>query len=144
MFFKESQASQGFEWYATYEELDYFFKLLIKNQDAKILVVGCGNSLVSEKLYSVLGLKNIVSIDFESAIIKKMNERESPVEYKVMDMLNMDGIADNSIDFIVDKGSLDALCSDPSPETQLKVKQYFAEVSRVLAEDGTYVGVSLL
>lgn len=43
-FFKDSQAKQGFEWYATYEELDYYFKLLIKSKDAKILVVGCGNS----------------------------------------------------------------------------------------------------
>lgn len=51
MFFKESQASQGFEWYANYEELDYFFKLLIKNPEARILVVGCGNSLLSEKMY---------------------------------------------------------------------------------------------
>lgn len=73
-----------------------------------------------------------------------MKERESPVEYKVMDMLNMDEIADNSVDFIVDKGSLDALCCDSTPETQEKVKKYFSEVSRVLADDGTYIGVSLL
>jgi ubiquinone/menaquinone biosynthesis C-methylase UbiE len=91
-----------------------------------------------------MGLTNITSIDFESAIIKKMNARESPVEYKVMDMLNMDGIADNSIDYIIDKGSLDALCADQTPETQAKVIQYFNEVQRVLAEDGTYMGVSLL
>ena len=46
-----------------------------------------------------------------------MNERESPIEYKVMDMLNMDGIADNSMSFIIDKGSLDALCADQTSET---------------------------
>ncbi len=73
-----------------------------------------------------------------------MAARESAIEYKVMDMLNMDGIADSSIDFVIDKGSLDALCSDRNPETLEKVKIYFNEVQRVLAEDGTYFGVSLL
>ena len=46
-----------------------------------------------------------------------MSAKETPVDYKVMDMCNMDGIADNSINFVVDKGSLDALCADRSSET---------------------------
>jgi hypothetical protein len=41
-----------------------------------------------------------------------MNARGIPIEYKVMDILNMEGIASGSKDFIIDKGSLDALCSD--------------------------------
>lgn len=73
-----------------------------------------------------------------------MSVKDTTVEYKVMDMLNMEGVADGSIDFVIDKGSLDALCSDSSPETLQKVKQYFNEVQRVLADDGTYFAVSLL
>ncbi len=68
-----------------------------------------------------MGLTHILSIDFEQSVIDKMNAREAPIEYKVMDMLDMAGIQDSSVDFVVDKGSLDALCSDDSEETRHKV-----------------------
>ena len=37
-------------------------------------------------------LNKILSIDFEENVIRKMNEREVPIEYKVMDMLDMKDI----------------------------------------------------
>jgi hypothetical protein len=59
-----------------------------------------------------MGMNKVISIDFEEQVISKMVQRGIPVEYKVMDMLNMESIKDSSIEFVVDKGSLDALCSD--------------------------------
>ena len=35
-----------------------------------------------------------------------------------MDILNMEGVKDGDMDFVVDKGTLDALCSDESSETR--------------------------
>lgn len=90
-------------------------------------------------------MKNITSIDYEEKVIKKMQNRGVPIDYKCMDMMNMDGIADGSVDFIFDKGSLDALCCDREAETQLKVHKYLNEVLRVLAvKGGTFICVSLL
>lgn len=96
-------------------------------------------------MHEHLKIKKIVSIDFEESVINKMKERGVPIEYKVMDMLNMSGIENNSFDYVVDKGTLDALCIDAAEETKTKVIQYLSEIQRVLAnKEGVYVCVSLL
>ena len=45
-----------------------------------------------------------------------MKNREVPIDYQVMDMLNMT-LPNESFDYAIDKGSLDALCVDNKPET---------------------------
>ena len=65
---------------------------MIKRPDSSVLVVGCGNSSLSEMMHLHLGLNKILSIDFEESVISKMKEKNVPIEYKVMDMLNMEGI----------------------------------------------------
>ena len=108
------------------------------------MVLGCGNSLLSEKMHLKMGINSITSIDFEEAVIKKMVHREKPIDYQVMDMLNMT-FEDGSYDYAIDKGTLDAICADKSPETALKVIKYFNEIVRVLnPKGGTYICVSLL
>lgn len=44
----------------------------------------------------------------------KEKKKNLPIEYKVMDMLDMKEIEAGSFDYVIDKGSLDALCSDTS------------------------------
>jgi ubiquinone/menaquinone biosynthesis C-methylase UbiE len=118
--------------------------MTLKDKESSVLVLGCGNSLLSEKMHLKMGLTKITSIDFEESVIKKMIHREKPIEYQVMDMLHMT-FADGSWDYALDKGSLDALCADATPETASKVVQYFNEVIRVLnPKGGTYICVSLL
>lgn len=52
---------------------------------------------------------------------------------------------DGTFDYAIDKGTLDAVCTDTSPETLEKVQKYFNEVLRVInAKGGTYICVSLL
>lgn len=127
-FFQNKKGKQGFEWYATYEELENCLKTTIKNRQAQILVVGTGNSMLAEKMSTVLGLPNIIAVDYEAGVIKKMKEKQTKVDYRVIDMLNMSEIEDGSIDYVVDKGTLDALCSDESQETKEKVVKYFSEI----------------
>ena len=110
------------------------------------MVLGCGNSTLSEQMHKGLGLKkDVVSIDFEEAVIKKMKNRGTPgVEYMVMDATAM-SFDSGSFEYAVDKGTLDALCADKTPETAAKVAAYFNEVVRVLSiKGGVYVCVSLL
>ena len=91
-----------------------------------------------------MGIKKITSIDFEETVIKRMINREVPIEYKVMDMLNMT-FEDSTFDYAIDKGTLDAICADNTPETTAKVAQYLNEILRVInAKGGMYICVSLL
>jgi ubiquinone/menaquinone biosynthesis C-methylase UbiE len=111
-------------------------------------VVGCGNSLLSEKLFKGLKLEKdtLLSIDFEDKVIKHMQNRGiEGIKYEKMDALNMTGLEDSSQNFVLDKGTLDALCADRSPETASKVIQYFNEIVRVLkSSGGVYICISLL
>jgi ubiquinone/menaquinone biosynthesis C-methylase UbiE len=87
----------------------------------------------------------IVSIDFEDQVIKRMNNRGvEGLEYLVMDATKM-SFDNGSFKYVVDKGTLDALCADKSPETTQKVIAYFNEIVRVLnPKGGLYICVSLL
>jgi len=109
-------------------------------------VLGCGNSMLSEQMHKGLALKkDVVSIDFEEAVIKRMKNREAQgVEYLVMDATAM-SFDSGSFDYAIDKGTLDALCADRSPETVARVVAYFNDVVRVLStKGGVYVCISLL
>ena len=72
---------------------------------------------LSEQMQKSLGLKkDIVSIDFEEAVIKRMkNKGVAGVEYLVMDATAM-SFDSGSFDYAIDKSTLDALCSDKSHE----------------------------
>jgi len=94
--------------------------MTLKDKDQKLLVLGCGNSLLSEKMNLKMGIDKITSIDFEESVIRKMQNRGKSIDYQVMDVLNM-SFEDGSYDYAIDKGTLDALCSDQSPETAAKV-----------------------
>lgn len=87
----------------------------------------------------------IVSIDFEDQVVKRMNNRNvEGLEYLVMDATKM-SFDNGSFKYVVDKGTLDALCADRSPESTQKVIAYFNEIVRVLnPKGGLYICVSLL
>jgi 2-polyprenyl-3-methyl-5-hydroxy-6-metoxy-1,4-benzoquinol methylase len=76
-FFKESAKQESFEWYSEFEELQTYFKELLPAPDSavKLLVPGCGDSLLSEKLALKMGYQNVVSIDFEPEVIARMQKR---------------------------------------------------------------------
>lgn len=62
-------SDEYFEWYGEYQEFAELFKTLIPSKDSKILNVGCGKSLLSEKMYDD-GFENILSVDFSESVIK--------------------------------------------------------------------------
>jgi 2-polyprenyl-3-methyl-5-hydroxy-6-metoxy-1,4-benzoquinol methylase len=60
----------------------------IKIED-KILMIGCGNSKLSESMYDV-GLKNIINIDLSEVVINQMNQKNrhrTGMKFLKMDML---------------------------------------------------------
>ena len=117
-----------FEWYADFEDIvPHLQDGLLEGENQRILVPGCGNSLLSEKLCTVLNQTKVTSIDFVPEIITKMQERNvSGVTYAVGDFLNLE-YADGSFDVILDKGSFDAICLDSEAESKEKYSKYLEE-----------------
>lgn len=113
---------------------------------AQVLVVGCGNSELSEQMYDLGMCEDIVNIDISDAVIRQMRERSAStrpkMSYLLMDMLQMD-FPDGHFQVVLDKGTLDALLTDEEQATLAKVDQMFAEISRVLQVGGRYLCVSL-
>ncbi|XP_063922561.1 eEF1A lysine and N-terminal methyltransferase homolog [Zophobas morio] len=143
-FFKK-RGAKAFEWYGEYPELSTHLHKYIKEQD-DILVTGCGNSTLGRDLYDI-GYHKITNIDISQVVIRQMlsqTEKERPnLKYLQMDALDM-SFNDESFTVVVDKGTLDALMPDSTPETLTKIETYFTEVQRVLKLAGRYICVTLL
>lgn len=102
------------------------------------LVVGCGNSPVSEHMYQD-GFTNLVSIDYSSVVIAKMKQQTPFLDFQEMDCQRMT-FKDEEFDFILDKGTLDAiLCGTDSKKNG---ESMIAEVYRVLKTGGVFVVVT--
>jgi ubiquinone/menaquinone biosynthesis C-methylase UbiE len=141
-FFKKR--NEAFEWYGNYNEFSLFLLEEILKED-KLLVIGCGNSNISSKLYEN-GYENIINLDFSSTVINEMkikNSSKSRMTWIVGDMTNMTDIPSHSIDIVFDKGALDALLSDDSEQILDKAHQMFLEIERVLVPNGKYICISL-
>jgi ubiquinone/menaquinone biosynthesis C-methylase UbiE len=110
------------------------------------LVPGCGNSLLSEKLCTIMNQTNITSCDFVTEVVAKMNARGvAGITYTEMDFLNMT-YADNSFDVSLDKGCFDGICLDNDTEAEKTYSKYLNEEVRVLdgATNGKFMCISLL
>ncbi len=137
--------TKSFEWYGEYLDLCHVLHKYIKPQN-RVLVVGCGNSKLSEDLYDV-GCTELENIDISDTVVKQMTakhqSKRSKMNFTVMDVTGLT-YADSSFDCVLDKGTLDALFTDELHETVSKVRQMFSEITRVLKSGGRYICVSLL
>lgn len=108
----------------------------------KILVVGCGNSRMSEDILAC-GVASVTSIDFSSVVVKLMSERyekEPNLKFQEMDVRDMKEFEDGAFDAVVDKGCLDSmLCLNGAAAEAAKA---LAQISRVLKEGGNYIMLS--
>ena len=89
-FFK-LRGDKAFEWYGEYENLCGLIHQYIKPTE-RILMVGCGNSRLSESMYDVGKLTNIVNIDLSANVIQQMsakNKNRTQMSFVKMDMLNV-------------------------------------------------------
>ncbi|KFO75398.1 Methyltransferase-like 13 [Cuculus canorus] len=143
-FFRQ-RGQRPFEWYGAFAELCPLLHKYVRPRD-KVLVVGCGNSELSEQMYDTGMCEDIVNIDISDAVIRQMQERSGSkrpkMNYLLMDMLQMD-FPDGHFQVVLDKGTLDAILTDEEEATLAKVDKMFAEVSRVLQVGGRYLCVSL-
>ncbi|XP_025286121.1 eEF1A lysine and N-terminal methyltransferase isoform X8 [Canis lupus familiaris] len=131
--FFQQRGKKAFEWYGSYLELCGVLHKYIKPRE-KVLVIGCGNSELSEQLYDV-GYQDIVNIDISEVVIKQMKERNASrrpqMSFLKMDMTQME-FPDASFQVVLDKGTLDAVLTDEEEKTLQQVDRMLAEVGRVL------------
>ena len=156
-FFEFDRFKEGFEWYASFEDLRPYMGLFIneKEPEAKkrVVVPGCGNSDLSLKLCTKLGVTNIAvdSFDYEEQVVKKMQgtvpeELKEKLKFSFGDCTDLkEQYKDEAFEFAIDKGTLDAIAVDDKEETIAKCNAYFNEMVRVLDnQKGVLMIVSLL
>ena len=103
----------NYDWYGKYDDFQTYFAQYIKKSD-RILMVGCGNSTLGEKLLESQiciivrydhGYHNVLCVDYSESVIATMNKRKGgrkTLIYQVMDATNMT-FADEEFDVVIDK-----------------------------------------
>ncbi|XP_003974012.1 eEF1A lysine and N-terminal methyltransferase [Takifugu rubripes] len=139
-FFKK-RGDKSFEWYGDYNKLCGVLHKYIKIQH-KVLVVGCGNSELSEQLYDV-GYKQLTNIDISETVVTHMNQRNSErrpdLTFQKVDATETP-YDDASFQAALDKGTLDAMASE---EEGALARKMLTEVGRVLSVGGRYICITL-
>ncbi|KAF9956097.1 hypothetical protein BGZ72_003034 [Mortierella alpina] len=140
---------ESFDWFKTYEDLKPLLNEHITSKDARILMLGCGNSTLSEDMYDD-GFHNIVNIDFSKTVIDNMTEKckdRVGMEWIEMDIRDLK-FEDGSFDIVIDKGTMDALMCDrgdvwnPDEELVKTVAEEVDEVVRVLKVGGKFLYIT--
>ncbi|XP_030063228.1 eEF1A lysine and N-terminal methyltransferase isoform X1 [Microcaecilia unicolor] len=142
--FFRKRGKRTFEWYGALPELGGVLQRYLRPKD-KVLVVGCGNSELSEQLYDV-GYQHLVNIDLSEMVIRQMTERNvtrrPTMSFFRMDALQME-FPDAYFQVVLDKGTLDAILTDTEAATLQRADSMFAEIGRVLQVGGRFLCVSL-
>ncbi|RUS69879.1 hypothetical protein EGW08_022356, partial [Elysia chlorotica] len=143
-FFKK-RGKIPFEWYGEYPQLHHVIHKYISPSNT-VLVVGCGNSALSENMYDN-GLQNLVNIDISDVVIRQMSDRHREkrpkMEFTRMDVTAM-SYPEGHFNAVLDKGTLDALLVSEEGQVLQNVNAMFSEVARCLRLGGRYIIISLL
>ncbi|PKA56225.1 hypothetical protein AXF42_Ash011154 [Apostasia shenzhenica] len=102
-------------------------------------MAGCGNALMSEDMVKD-GYIDIMNIDISSVVIKIMRKRCAHIQqlkYIQMDIREMSFFEDQTIDSVIDKGTLDSLMC--GGDASLSVSLMLEEVNRLLKPGGIYM-----
>ena len=136
-----TKRTAAFEWYGEYHQISpTIFKYTKQNE--KLLVLGCGNSSMSQDLYKS-GYTAVVSIDISDVVIRQMKKKYPKLDFRVMDATKLE-FADREIGNVIDKGTVDALLPKDTPELSETAHKVFSEVARCLRFGGRFICISLL
>lgn len=131
---------EPFDWYQRWSGVrDVLLPFL--EEKSQILVIGCGNSRLSEEMYDE-GFTNITNVDISNVVIKAMQDKykeKQGMSFAQMDVKALEN-AEGSFNIVVDKGTLDSiLCGEQSTHN---VHKALSEITRVLDPKGVYVSIS--
>ncbi|EIM86845.1 S-adenosyl-L-methionine-dependent methyltransferase [Stereum hirsutum FP-91666 SS1] len=144
--YSQEATDATFDWFKKYEDVADLIRDAIPDKHARILMLGCGNSTLSEDMYDD-GYKNIVNIDYSDVVIERMKSRHSvrpEMEWHEMDIRDLK-FENNSFDIAIDKGTMDAMMTakgdvwDPPQQVIDDCTKEVDEVIRVLRKGGQFL-----
>ncbi|CAF3972611.1 unnamed protein product [Rotaria sp. Silwood2] len=142
--FFDKVGQEAFEWYSDFIDLANVLCKYIKSRD-EVLVIGCGNSTLSNDLYDT-GIEHITNIDLSDKVIKQM-KKQNETKRSNMKWLQMDArkmiFDDNQFSVVLDKGTIDALMSNRSEQVVSDIDQILQQVDRVLRMTGRFICITL-
>ncbi|CAG8660092.1 9461_t:CDS:2 [Funneliformis caledonium] len=126
--YSKLESHETFDWFnKTYKELKPLFDIYLPDKNVSILMLGCGNSTLSEDMYDV-GYHHITNVDFSETVIENMRFRckdRTEMSWIVMDVRDLT-FQDETFDAVIDKGDV----WNPKPEIVENVKKVVDEVVR--------------
>ncbi|GHJ90055.1 hypothetical protein NliqN6_6457 [Naganishia liquefaciens] len=149
-YWEKRYASEGqdssFDWFL---QPEYLLPLLEpyllecgKGKDVRVLMLGCGNSLLGEVMYDA-GYHNVVNVDYSAILIAQMRARHAELRPD-MQWLEMDirdlKFNEGDFDVVLDKGTMDAMLTskgdvwNPPEEDVQNCRKEVEEAVRVLAK----------
>ncbi|XP_022953338.1 methyltransferase-like protein 13 [Cucurbita moschata] len=132
------QEADSFDWYQRYAALRPFVRKFISTS-ASVLMVGCGNAVMSEDMVND-GYEDIMNVDISSVAVDIMRRKHQfipQLKYMEMDVRDMSFFPDEKFDAVVDKGTLDALMC--GTDASISAAKMLGEVSRLLKPGGVYL-----
>jgi len=145
---KRFTKEDNFEWCKSYGDFKDLMHKHVQKSD-RILMLGCGNSSLSEDMYND-GYRNIVNIDFSQVVIEKMKRKCQDLigmQWMMMDITDMT-FAPGSFDVVIEKATLDALLVEekdvwsPSEESRNMMHRVLLQVSQIVKEGGHFISVT--
>ncbi|KAI0333851.1 S-adenosyl-L-methionine-dependent methyltransferase [Cubamyces sp. BRFM 1775] len=143
---QESEDS-SFDWFKSYNDIAEIIRELIPDKSSRVLMLGCGNSTLSQDMYDD-GYKNIVNTDYSGILIEKMRHKHAEsrpeMEWHEMDIRDLK-FEDGTFDVAIDKGTMDAMMTakadvwDPPEEVVQNCNREVDEVLRVLRKGGIFI-----
>jgi Methyltransferase domain len=126
---EDPEAGDSYDWFLDYTKMK---GALIENiggarAGGTVLVLGCGNSAVSESLYAD-GWRKQINIDFSEPVISNMAAQHADkpeMQWSVADARDLSAVVDSgAVQAVIDKGLLDAISySDTFRDDIKKVHQ---------------------
>ena len=134
-----SRKGETFEWLQPWPAIHAKIEQYIVSKPSA-LVIGCGNSRMSSQVLKHVA--KVTSIDVSDIVIAQMRDKyayEPRLEWQTMNCTKL-AFANNSFDYVFDKGTIDTLMSSDSWEKL--VDATMREVARVLRPGGRFIVVS--
>ncbi|KAI0372599.1 S-adenosyl-L-methionine-dependent methyltransferase [Pilatotrama ljubarskyi] len=145
--YSQESEDSSFDWFKSYSDIADIIRELIPDKSSRILMLGCGNSTLSQDMYDD-GYKNIVNTDYSGILIEKMRHKHAEsrpeMEWHEMDIRDLK-FEDDSFDVAIDKGTMDAMMTakadvwDPPEEVVQNCNREVDEVLRVLRKGGIFI-----
>ncbi|ELR15315.1 catalytic, putative [Acanthamoeba castellanii str. Neff] len=129
---------EQFDWYQRYDTLKHILEEVTPKSMDRILMVGCGNSRMSEHMVEDgYAATSITNVDISPVVIDQMRKKHPEMDWRVADATRMPEFGDRTFDAAIDKGTMDAiLCGEGSAENTEKI---LSEMARIIKPGGVFL-----